>query len=277
MLEVLGQRRFWEVLRKPGYAALCVIMVGVAIGCIFAGIWQIHRYDWKHGSNDTLRANNAKTIQPVGDVLSTSRPASKDLQFRRVTATGVFEPSHQLLVRNREVNNNPAFLVLTPLRTTGGTLLVVRGWVGVTHSYATPPAIPAPPRGPVTVTARVYPPEPANGRTAPAGQVDRLDVSAIAAKIGQPSYGGYAEMISSSPGSRLALLPAPDMGNPAGGAYELQHLAYVGQWFIFSLIALAAPLLLARIDYLRQNPDAHRRSRVPDGLYDPEPVANSSR
>jgi hypothetical protein len=41
-------------------------------------------------------------------------------------------------------------------------------------------------------------------------------------------------------------VPEPDLSNPAGGAAEWQHLAYVIQWFIFALLALAAPFALAR-------------------------------
>ncbi len=42
------------------------------------------------------------------------------------------------------------------------------------------------------------------------------------------------------------MLPAPDLSNPAGGAVEPQHLAYVIQWYLFALLALAAPFLIAR-------------------------------
>jgi cytochrome oxidase assembly protein ShyY1 len=254
---VFGTPRYWAAVRKPQYLILIVITVGIAIGCIFAGVWQIHRYDWKHGSNDLLRRNDVVPAVPAAELLSTDHDITKDLQFRRVTARGVFEPQQQLLVRNREVNNSPALLVLTPLRTDAGpTLLVVRGWVPMTQAADQTPSVPAPPSGEVSVTARVYPSEPAlPERALPAGQVDRLNVPDITAQIGQPTYGAYAELIDASATSALAQLPPPDMDNPTGGAFEWQHLAYVGQWFIFALLALGAPFLLARIDVLRQDSD----------------------
>ncbi len=83
----------------------------------------------------------------------------------------------------------------------------------------------------------------------PAGQIERIDTTAIADRLGVATYGGYAELISQTPPTpRLAVLPGPDLSNPAGGASEPQHLAYVFQWFVFGLIALAAPFLLARLE-----------------------------
>lgn len=246
----------WKTLREPRYVVLLIIAIGVAIGCCFAGVWQIHRYYWKHDSNSELRDNDHHAPVPVGQLLSTSNQATKVDQFRRVTATGVFQPKEQLLVRNREVNDSPALLVLTPLRTDAGpTLLVVRGWVPVTKSAGRSQHIPAPPAGRVSVTARVYPSEPMGATGAPpAGQINRLNVPALAHRLDVPTYGGYAALISASAGSKLQQLPPPDMSNPTGGAFELQHLAYVGQWFLFAIIALGAPFALARIERLRGNP-----------------------
>lgn len=243
----------WATLRQPRFLALWAVAVLAAAGCVWAGVWQIHRYDWKHGSNDLLRHNNAAAVVPAADLLSTRREASKHLQFRKVSATGRYVARDQLLVRSREVNDSPAYLVLTPLRTNAGPmLLVVRGWVPVTGSATVAPRVPGPPAGEVRLTARIYPSEPAGGATSlPRGQIERINVPALRDRLGQPTYGGYAELIHESGTSRLAVLPGPDMSNPAGGAYELQHLAYVVQWFVFALIALALPVVLARIEARR--------------------------
>lgn len=243
----------WKTLREPRYVVLLIIAIGVAIGCCLAGVWQVHRYYWKHDSNTELRDNDQHAPVPVGQLLSTGKLVTKVDQFRRVTATGVFQPNQQLLVRNREVNDSPALLVLTPLRTDAGpTLLVVRGWLPVTKAAGSTPRVPAPPAGRVSVTARVYPSEPMGTTGAPpAGQINRLNVPMLSRRLGVPTYGGYAALISASAGSKLQQLPPPDMSNPTGGAFEFQHLAYVGQWFLFAIIALGAPFALARIERLR--------------------------
>lgn len=249
-----------QTLRKRQYAVLLVIAVLVAVGCCMAGVWQIHRYDWKRDTNDVLKHNNAEHTVPAQQLLSTSRALPASQEFRHITATGRFVPAGQLLVRNREVDDNPAMLVVTPFRTGGADLLVVRGYVPLTGSASQTPAVAPPPTGTVSIRARVYPSEPASTATGlPKGQINRINARAIGAGLRAPTYRGYAELISSSAHSRLPLLPPPDMSNPAGGAFQLQHLAYVGQWFCFAVIALAAPFILARVDARRADEPAPKR------------------
>jgi cytochrome oxidase assembly protein ShyY1 len=125
----------------------------------------------------------------------------------------------------------------------------------MTDAASKTPRIAAPPTGTVQVSGRVYPSEPGKRAAGlPRGQVDRLDVPAIAGTLGRPTYGGYVELTGSTPAQHgLSSLPGPDLSNPAGGAYELQHLAYVFQWFIFAIIALLAPYILMRIETRRGN------------------------
>ncbi|HVX44545.1 MAG TPA: SURF1 family protein [Mycobacteriales bacterium] len=253
-----------QTLRKPQYAVLLVIAVLVATGCSIAGVWQIHRYDWKRDTNHVLKDNNADRAVPVDRLLSTTRPMPKSLQFREVTATGRYEPAGQLLVRNREVDGNPALLVVTPLRTGAATLLVVRGYVPLSGPATQSPKVPAPPAGPVTVRTRLYPSEPPTAASGlPTGQINRINARDIGDRLGVPTYQAYAELTKSSAHSSLPQLPPPDMSNPAGGAFQLQHLAYVGQWFCFAIIALAAPFILAWIEERRL---AEPRPRERDAL-----------
>lgn len=241
-----------QTLRKPQYAALLVIAVLIATGCSIAGVWQIHRYDWKRDTNHVLKHNNADRAVAADRLLSTTTPLPAALKFREVTATGRYEPAGQLLVRNREVDGDPALLVVTPLRTSGATLLVVRGYVPLSGPATQTPKVPPPPTGTVTITTRLYPSEPhAPAAGLPAGQINRINTRDIAARLGVPTYQAYAELTKSSARSALPQLPPPDMSNPAGGAFQLQHLAYVGQWFCFAIIALAAPFILAWIEERR--------------------------
>ena len=53
-----------------------------------------------------------------------------DDQYARVRATGRYDAAHQLLVRNRPLEGQVGYYVLTPLVTDAGpALLVDRGWV----------------------------------------------------------------------------------------------------------------------------------------------------
>jgi cytochrome oxidase assembly protein ShyY1 len=251
-----------RLARYLAFAGVCVVL---AAACVAAGVWQVHRYGEKRTDNSELRRNADAAPARVGELLTVGQPVSTAVRLRRVTATGTYEPAGQVLVRQREVDQQAGFLIVTPLRTGAGDLLVVRGFLPATGSATQTPPVPAPPAGVVTVTGRVYPsepPEPAH-TALPAGQVEHIDVPGLARKAGVPTYGGYLELISSQPAEsqRLIAIPAPDLSNPAGGAVEGQHLAYIVQWFFFGLLALAAPVLLPILD---RRAEAANPARVGD-------------
>jgi cytochrome oxidase assembly protein ShyY1 len=243
-----------KTLRQPRYAALGVLMVIIAAVCVGAGTWQIARFEQKVHENDALRANAHAKTAPVGDVLPVvgagKAPADKDIEFRAVTATGVYDPGGQTLVRSRTLGNDTGYLVLTPLRTSVAALLVVRGFITQPASGGVPTAAP-PPAGEVTVTARTHAPESRNDAAAQltSAQVESINPSEQATRLRQPVYNGYAELEAHQPGTQeLRGLPKPNLSNPAGGALEPQHFAYIVQWYLFAALALAAPFAMARAE-----------------------------
>ena len=244
-----------RTLRQPRYAALGVLMLVVAAVCIGAGTWQIARFEQKVHENDALRANAHAAAAQVADVLPVvgagSAPSQNHIGFRAVTVTGTYDAAHQSLVRGRTIDELTGFLVLTPLRTASGpTLLLVRGFVADPQVGGVP-TVPAPPAGQVTVTARTQAPESRNDAAAllTGSQVESINPGQQAARLGGTVYNGYAEVEAHQPGTRgLTTLPKPDLSNPAGGALEPQHLAYVIQWYLFAVLALAAPFAMARAE-----------------------------
>jgi cytochrome oxidase assembly protein ShyY1 len=233
---------FRSVGRLP-FLLLLGLSLLLATVCTWAGIWQIHRYGEKRVDNSELRRNDSAAVAPVDQVLAVGRSADA-VRLRRITASGTYDAAHQVLVRQRMVGGKAGFLVATPLRTAGGELLVVRGFVPTLGPATQSPRVPAPATGTVNVTGRVFPSEPASTeRGLPAGQVERLTVPALTQG---PAYGGYIELLGGDTG--LVPTDAPDLSNPAGGAFEGQHLAYVVQWFFFAALALAGPILLPALD-----------------------------
>ena len=247
------------------------LMLVVATICIAAGSWQIERLIDKHDANDRLRANahlaTSSVAEVLGDTTSDAALADGDqAQFRHVTATGTYRPGGELLVRERTENGVVGYLVLTPLVTDTpdrAVLLVVRGFLPANGDQT--PTATAPPAGRVTVTGRVQPTEDRDDRYGqPAGQVRTINIASAADRLGSPVFGGYIELLAGQPGtSQLTAIPDPDLSNPAGGAIEPQHLAYVVQWYLFAALALAAPLVMARADSRRDDPDS---SAPPAGL-----------
>jgi cytochrome oxidase assembly protein ShyY1 len=232
-------------------------MLLVAVICVGLGTWQIARLSTKHSANIELRRNDHAPVAAVSEVLPVygtgPRPPTDDVQLRRVTAVGSYEKDGQVLVRRRSVGDDIGYLVLTPLRTSTGTLLVVRGFIAAPSSGNAVSA-PAPPGGTVSITGRVLPAETSPDQAAqlPAGQVDSVNPADQAARLATTVYDGYVELLGGQPGTQgLISIPDPDLSNPAGGAVEPQHIAYIVQWFLFAALAIAAPLVMARAEHRR--------------------------
>ncbi len=238
-----------RALREPRYASLSALMVLVALVCIGAGTWQIARFDQKVRDNDALRANAHAAVVPLGSVLplvGAPGPPADSVRYRTVTATGHFDDAHTVRVGLRTVDGADGDLVLTPFVTSGGDVLVVRG-LDADRSGSTP----APPAGEVTIRARVQTSE-ANRDNAAAfarGKLLSINAPAQAAHLGKPVYDGYVELLPGQPGTQnVTAIPAPSLSNPAGGAVEPQHFAYIIQWYLFAALALAAPFAMMRAD-----------------------------
>lgn len=232
---------------------VALISLGLVLGCACgaAGVWQWHRFGEKKTADDELRAAAARPTAPVDEVLQAGIAVDDTVRFRTVTAAGRYDPSRQVLVRKRQIDDTPGFLVITPLRTASGrTLFIDRGFIAATGAATLTPTPPDPPTGQVQVTARVLPDEGGGlGTGLPDRQIENIDVTALAARDGVPTYPAFGELIASTPPEQgLSPLPAPDLTNPAGGAFVAQHLAYVVQWFLFSGFALAGPVILLLLD-----------------------------
>jgi cytochrome oxidase assembly protein ShyY1 len=269
------------MLRQPRYAALSVLMLLVAAVCVLAGTWQIVRLEGKVGANDELRRNAHAAVVPVAGVLPLvgghgAPPRQHKIQFRTVQLTGSYDTVDQGLVRQRTVDDTTGYLVLTPLRTADGTLLVVRGFVPDSASTVAAPKVPAPPSGTVTVTARLQPGESRHDQAAQLAnhQLESINPGDQAARIGAPVFDGYAELLSGQPGTaRLIAIPEPDLSNPAGGAIEPQHIAYIIQWYLFALLALAAPVAMVRAETRQRDDRDFDEARGPAPEQTPDPPA----
>ena len=250
------------ILRQPRYLGLCALMVLLALVCSAAGTWQVFRFEQKHRANHQLRSDAHDKPTPVAEALGpASQPTSNGQaqKFRVVTATGRYLPAQQTLLRGQSQGNDIGYLVITPLRTDDGVLLVARGFIVQNNAADITPKVPAPPTGTVGISARLEPADTGRDKYGrlPGSQVDTVNAAEQSTRLGQPVWNAYAELLAGQPGGAgLQALPAPDLSNPAGGAEEPQHLAYVLQWYLFALLALAAPFILARAELRRDDTDA---------------------
>ena len=231
----------YRFLLSRRWLGLLAVSLLLAATCGQLGRWQLHRLDARNRVNAVITGNATGAPGAVDRLLAPGKPVADEDEYTRVSATGRYDRSHRLLVRNRTYDGQVGFYVLVPLVTASGTaLLVNRGWVDAGESTAELPDVPGAPTGEVSVVARVRPAEPAGGGGG-RGQVSRIDVPAIARGLPYAVYGGYADLVRERPAPRQAptLLPAPETS-------QGPHLAYAFQWFLFALMSLGGYLVLAR-------------------------------
>ena len=245
-----GWRFAWS-RRWLGYLALVVIF---AVACVFLSMWQLARREEARAAIEVVEQN--WDAQPVS--LDQALPDINDFdasqQWVPVAVSGTYLAGEQLLVRGRPMNGAPGFAVLVPLLLDDGTVFVVdRGWVPAGNEQDAPDAVPAPPDGRVTVTARLKPGEPVlAGRSAPEGQLATINLPQVEQAIDRPTYtGAYGVLAQEDPlpsQSRPAatVRPEPDEG---------PHLSYAFQWLVFGIMAFIALAWAVRQEYRARNED----------------------
>ena len=243
-------------LRQPRYARLAAIMVVLALAFVGAGTFELHRFREKRHDNSTLRANYHSVAVPLTTGLvpltgAGAAPGALAIRYCTVTVRGTWDVADQQYLGNETHGDQEGFAVITPLRTSTGTLLVARGFVAAAADGKRPDDVPAPPTGVVTVRGRLYTSSSANdgADSLPAQEITAVNTTRQAARLRTPVYQAYVALAANQAGtSGLDTLPGPDLSNPTGGAGELQLLSYVVQWWVFALLALLAPFAFARAD-----------------------------
>lgn len=242
-------------------ALLVLVALAVAVTCTFLGRWQWHRHVTRDALIATVEANWAAPPVPLASLVPSAddEPAPAD-EWRSVAVTGEYLPGATVLLRNRPVDGTPAYHVLVPFRVSAGTVLVVdRGWVPLGDDGQTVADVPAPPAGTVELVGRLRVPEPPSDRSAPAGQVQTIDVAQVLAAggldAGTPAYRWYAGAVSEAPAPATPLGTLPRPSTDPG-----PHLSYAFQWWVFGLGGLLAFSWMARRELAD---DAAARSAVP--------------
>jgi cytochrome oxidase assembly protein ShyY1 len=227
--------RRWAFLFRPSWLALSVVVLAFAyLSFTVLAPWQLGKNTKTSRENAQIAHSVTADPVPVTTLLPQQDSAAPDDQWRRVTATGRYLPDSQVLARLRAVESEPAFEVLAPFAVDGGpTVLVDRGYVRP-EGGSRVPAIPAPPTGPVTVTARLRDSEALVHGKEPfrqdgAQQVYSINIEQIAAVTGVPLAGSYLQLVEDQQGGLGVIgLPQLDAG---------PFLSYGIQWIAFGIIA----------------------------------------
>jgi surfeit locus 1 family protein len=132
----LDLNRMFRLMFSPRWRfTTLLVMLGIVL-TIRLGIWQLDRYRQNKAFADHLAA-----MQAASPVLLSGDTQSADLtgmEYRGVQATGRFDFSHQIAVRNQiwiqSWGNEPGYILVTPLvLADGAAILVDRGWIPLTY------------------------------------------------------------------------------------------------------------------------------------------------
>lgn len=232
--------RFLISWRWLGMSLLGLVLVATCIGL---GVWQHDRYELRDATNKRIEAA-ASDDSPaaVTEVMSTKSEPSTTEQWAKVTASGTFDVDGQVLIRNRSVEGQAGYEVVTPLLLDDGTaLLVDRGWIPPAASGATElPTVPAPPSGTVTVTGTVRPSESALGKVDTVDgtrQARSVNVDKLAAHLDVAVLRGY--ITEDDPAEGFTAIPVPTQA-------AWQNFAYAYQWWLFAAMIPVGLAMIAR-------------------------------
>lgn len=223
-----------------------VIVVVVCSLFILAMFWQIHRLHERQAYNRTVR--HAMAEPPVDlDRTPTAPP------YRRVIATGRYDPGSEILLRSTVLGDNSGNDLLTPfVLTDGRAVLVDRGWVPLDVTRPREPRT-APVADHVRIEGLVLPPERKrifSPDIPPRGKVDAVNYVNVK-RIGRQlpyaiSLDGYVLLREQRPANKVPLYEAPPE------LTEGPHRGYAVQWFLFFTVSVIGYAALIRREAKRE-------------------------
>ncbi|PRX44169.1 cytochrome oxidase assembly protein ShyY1 [Prauserella shujinwangii] len=267
----------WKFLLRPGWLALTLVVFVFATACYtLLAPWQFHRDDERQARNAALTESFTAPPRPLDRVLPAGQAPGQRTEWTRVELRGTYLPEHEVIARLRTVQGEPAFEVLTPLRTTDGQLVLVdRGYVRPDDHTRVPPYA-APPEGQVRVEARVRQDEvdpqgrPAFANASTQGRLHSYVVSSsvVGAATGLDLRPGYFQLAEGQPGV-LGALPLPKLDAGPYFSYALQWIAFGSMtlfaWLYFTIRELKPGGVLSG-----DRPKPERRKSVAEILAEDE-------
>jgi surfeit locus 1 family protein len=223
-----------------------VVVLILAIVFINLGFWQLRRLEERRVANTVGESRFEAEPVDIGTLIEAAGDDEESLEYRRATATGVFRPEDEVLIRSQVHQGAAGFHVITPLvGEDGSATLIDRGWIPLVLDRVPVTEAP-PPTGTVTVEGWVRPTQlrgslgptdPAEGRLV---SMSRVDIERIEQQVAYELDPVYLSAI----GSRADELPVPARQPTFDD--EGSHLPYAIQWFSFALIGLIGYFFLIR-------------------------------
>jgi cytochrome oxidase assembly protein ShyY1 len=218
----------------PWHAALVVALVAF----ILLGRWQLDSYE-ASGRED--RAGERAAAVPLTDVTRPGGRLGAGDPGRKVSASGRYDEANQVLVPGRRLHGETGYLVVTPLLTESGIVVVNRGWVvapGGRRAQAPP--------GVVQLTGVLQPSESDQDSGVdsvaglPQGQIPYIATIRLLNALPYAEsdlYDGYVVLTSQRPrtATQPELVPPRDLDT---GIARWRNLAYALNWWFFAAAAV---------------------------------------
>jgi surfeit locus 1 family protein len=222
----------------PRWIAAHLTVIIIAVILVNLGLWQLRRLEERRTSNQVGESRFESDPLGFDELMSASGGDLDSLEYRRVTATGVFQREDEVLIRSQVYLDIAGFHVITPLAEEDGTtILVNRGWVPLDDDQV-PVLDASPPEGVVTIEGWIHPTQerhalgpvdPADGRLV---TMSRVDVERIDEQIPSDLAPVYIVMADENKDELPVAVDSPAFDD------EGPHLGYAIQWFGFALIGL---------------------------------------
>ncbi|MEP7369908.1 MAG: SURF1 family protein [Dermatophilaceae bacterium] len=239
---------------KPRWLGLFAAVVVVMVSFTMLGFWQLN-VARDQGRVQQVGSPPTLPVADVATVLFMHAPFPPYADGRRITATGRYDGSGQVLVTPRLLRGERGYWVVTPLvvRSTGARLAVVRGFV-TDPAQALPPNVATD----VTVSGTLTPGESSiqgtsrGGGALPEGQMAALDLSLLVNRWPGTLYNAFIFATAEVPDVTSAASPAVQRvppPTPAAGGMSWRNTAYAFQWWAFALFAAYMWWRMVRDDY----------------------------
>jgi surfeit locus 1 family protein len=225
--------------KEPWAFFKTLIAIAMVVLCIWAAQWQYQRGVDRHARNTIIQERIAQEVINLKEI---DDEYAKN-EWRKVSATGSFDQSKQILLRNRYSEGKYGYEVLTLFTSsTGERFWVDRGWVQAGATATTPPSVTTVPDGQVEISGRFRLDSslPRGSFFALPGSGEGL-VSELNAQSQLDTEKYYLDLLS---GSDPSLTPAAPAQLPS--LSDGPHMAYALQWLFFGGLIIYGRFLIRR-------------------------------
>ncbi|AJT41635.1 SURF1 family protein [Psychromicrobium lacuslunae] len=248
---------------KPRWIAALLLALIVSTVFVLLSQWQFSRST----QNSEPVEVATEELKPLESILKPGKQMTSDQSDHLVSMSGHFDPSKQVLVKNRLQNGTNGYWVVTAFVVDGAPKLkgvagsptiipVARGWL------ADPGQLSAPPSGALKLTGRLLPPEaPTLEKGLPSGQVAALATAELINIWQVNSYSGFVVSFTETgaQGDVGAHAVAGDLKGISVGPQPVEqpvnwlNIFYAVEWVVFAGFAIFMWWRLVADDYRREN------------------------